>query len=116
MYSRLTLLCALTVLLALLLASRLSLEAHPEGAVRPSRVERLTNLEVSATNSNQLAYLPQEWGRLVAVQRLDALSHMLFLQAENGDIFPVRLTQRGNYLYLDTSDRGGVATVIKREP
>ncbi len=41
---------------------------------------------------------------------------MLFLQAENGDIFPVWFTQRGNYLYLDTSDRGGVAAVIKREP
>ncbi len=54
MYSRLTLSCALTVLLALLLASRLSLQAHPEGAVRPSRVERLTNLEVSATNPANL--------------------------------------------------------------
>jgi hypothetical protein len=84
--------------------------------VRPSTVARMQNLEVDASSSHRPAYIPAEWGKLVSVQRLDELKVQLFLQAENGDIYLVRLTQQGEYFYLDTSDKGGVVLVIKRQP
>jgi hypothetical protein len=84
--------------------------------VRPSTVARMQNLEVDSNLSRRPAYIPVEWGKLVSVQRLDELKIQLFLQAENGDIYLVRLTQEGEYLYLDTSDKGGVALVIRRQP
>ena len=40
----------------------------------------------------------------------------LFLQADNGEIYLVRLTQQREYFYLDISDKGGVVLVIKRQP
>jgi hypothetical protein len=76
----------------------------------------MQNVELEESVSHRPAYIPMEWGRLVSVQRLDATNVELFLQAENGDIFLVRLAQRGAYLYMDTSDKGGVALVIKRQP
>jgi len=85
-------------------------------SVRPARVELMQNLEIDAADSGFPAYVPREWGRLVSVQKTDALRYLLFLEAENGEIFLVRLIQRGEYLYLDTYDKGGVALVIKREP
>lgn len=84
--------------------------------VRPSTVARMQNLEAEESSSHRPAYIPMEWGKLVSVQRLDELKMQLFLQAENGDIYLVRLTQQGQYLYLDTSDKGGVALVIRRQP
>lgn len=86
------------------------------GAVRPATVARMQNLELEGSTSHRPAYIPAEWGKLVSVQRLDDLKTQLFLQADNGDIYLVRLTQQGQYLYLDTSDKGGVALVIKRQP
>ena len=86
------------------------------GSVRPALVERMQNLELSASASRRPAYLPPEWGRLVSVQRLNESKVELFLQAESGDIYFVRLTQQGEYLYLDTSDQGGVALVLRRRP
>jgi hypothetical protein len=84
--------------------------------VRPSTVARMQNLEIAASLSHRPAYIPAEWGKLVSVQRLNELKVQLFLQAENGDIYLVRLTQEGEYLYLDTSDKGGVTLVIRRQP
>jgi hypothetical protein len=84
--------------------------------VRPSTVARIQNLELEASSSHRPAYIPAEWGKLVSVQRLDELKVQLFLQAENGDIYLVRLTQQGEYFYLDTSDKGGVVLVIRRQP
>ena len=84
--------------------------------VRPSTVARMQNLELDASSSHRPAYIPAEWGKLVSVQRLDELKIQLFLQAENGDIYLVRLSQQGEYFYLDTSDKGGVALVIRRQP
>lgn len=83
--------------------------------VRPSTVAQMQNLELDADSSHRPAYIPAEWGKLVSVQRLDKLKVQLFLQAENGDIYLVRLTQQGEYFYLDTSDKGGVALVIRRQ-
>ncbi len=51
-------------------------------------------------------------GPMVAVEKIDVFSYVLFLEAENGDIYLVRLSQRGRNLYLDTSDEGGVALVL----
>jgi hypothetical protein len=76
----------------------------------------MQNVEVDASSSNRPAYIPAEWGRLVSVERLDASKVQLFMQADNGDIYLVRLAQRGEYLYMDTSDKGGVALVIRRQP
>lgn len=84
--------------------------------VRPSTVARMQNLELDASSSYRPAYIPAEWGKLVSVQRLDDLKVQLFLQGENGDIYLVRLTQQGQYFYLDTSDNGGVTLVIRRQP
>jgi hypothetical protein len=84
--------------------------------VRPSTVARMQNLELDASASHRPAYIPAEWGKLVSVQRLDELTVQLFLQAENGDIYLVRLAQQGQYFYLDTADKGGVVLVIKRQP
>lgn len=85
-------------------------------SVRPSTVARMQNLELEASSSHRPAYIPAEWGKLVSVQRLDELKVQLFLQGETGDIYLVRLTQQGEYFYLDTSDKGGVVLVIRRQP
>jgi len=85
-------------------------------SVRPETVERMQNLELNASSSRRPAYLPPEWGKLVSVQRLNDSKMQLFLQAENGEIYFVRLTQQGEYLYLDTTDQGGVALVLRRRP
>jgi hypothetical protein len=86
------------------------------GGIRPKTVTPMQNLELNASSSHRPAYIPAEWGRLVSVQRLDELTVQLFLQADNGEIYLVRLTQQGEYFYLDTSDKGGVVLVIKRQP
>lgn len=106
----------LTVLLAMFFPLRLRPQEEELAAVRPAKVVRIRNLELNAEKSNRPAYLPAEWGRLVSVQSIGGGSYWLFLQAESGDIYLVRLTQRGNYLYVDTSDQGGVALVIPRRP
>jgi len=85
-------------------------------SVRPATVEKMQNLELSASASRRPAYLPPEWGKLVSVQRLSNSKIELFLQAESGDIYFVGLTQQGEYLYLDTMDQGGVALVLGRQP
>ena len=115
MCARMTLLLVLT-LAATLLPSRLSLEARPEGPIRPTKVVPIENFEVDADKSYRPAYIPREWGRLVSVQRIDASTYVLFLQTQDGDIFLVRLALRGGYLYLDTSEQGGIVTAIRREP
>jgi hypothetical protein len=85
-------------------------------SVRPAAVKRMQNFELNASSSGRPAYLPPEWGKLVSVQRLNDSNVQLFLQAESGDIYFVRLTQQGEYLYLDTTDQGGVALVLRRQP
>jgi hypothetical protein len=86
------------------------------GGIRPSTVARIQNLELNESSSHGAAYIPAEWGKLVSVQRLDEQKVQLFLQADNGEIYLVRLTQQGEYFYLDTSDKGGVVLLIKRQP
>jgi len=85
-------------------------------AVRPGRIERMQNFEQSVTGSFRPAYVPAEWGRLVAVQKIDDLRYLLFFQSEKGDLYLVGLIQNGSYLFLDTTDRGGIATVLPRKP
>ncbi len=115
MYARVASFLALTLSLAALLPARLRTQVR-DHSVHPAKVEQLQNLEVETSTSFHPAYLPREWGRLVSIEKIDAVTYALFLQDEDGNIFVVRLTQRGGYLYLDTSDRGGVVTVIKRTP
>jgi hypothetical protein len=93
-----------------------SVSTQQAGAIRPATVTRMQNLELNESSSGRPAYIPAEWGKLVSVQRLDELRVQLFLQADNGEIYLVRLTQQGEYFYLDTSDKGGVVLVIKRQP
>lgn len=111
-------LASLAVLAAsgLLLTSPLAPQEQPKAPVRPARVEQIQNLELAVTTSFRPAYIPLEWGRPFALTRLDALNHALLLEAENGDIFIVGLSQRGTTLFLDTSAQGGVVTVIRRKP
>ena len=105
-----------TVAIATLAFWPSSLATQQVTAVRPAKVAQMQNLELEESLSHRPAYIPSEWGRLVSVQRLNETNVELFLQAENGEIFLVRLAQRGEYLYMDTSDKGGVALVIKRQP
>jgi hypothetical protein len=93
-----------------------SVSTQQAGGIRPTTVTPMQNLELNAGSSHRPAYIPAEWGQLVSVQRLDDLKVQLFLQADNGEIYLVRLTQQGEYFYLDTSDKGGVVLVIKRQP
>ncbi len=48
--------------------------------------------------------------------RWRAANYTLFLQSTSGEIYVVQPLQSGDYLYLDTYDEGGVASVIQREP
>lgn len=89
---------------------------QPKTAVRPAHLEAMRNMGVNTAQSGFPAYLPREWGSLVTVQKTEDANYVLFLQSENGEIYLVRLIQRGEYLYLDTYDRGGVALVIRRNP
>jgi len=76
----------------------------------------MQNLGATVTSSYRPTYLPREWGRLVAVERLDSTHLVLVLEGAKGEIYLVRLSQRGGYLFLDTTDRGGIAILIPREP
>ena len=104
------------VLAVVLPVSRLWPAAQQKGPVQPTQVAPIENFEVDADKSFRPAYIPREWGRLVSVQKIGGLSYVLFLENEDGAIFLVRLTLRGNYLYVDTSEQGGIVTVIRREP
>ena len=104
----------------LLMAGLLSLQTVTRGqqksAVKPAMLEPMQTMGVNASESGLPAYLPAEWGKLVSVQRIENDRYMLFLQSEQGEIYVVRLIQRGQYLNLDTYDQGGVALVIRRNP
>lgn len=104
------------LLCLVLVPVRVSPQGQAKAPVRPAKVEPMQNLETGAAHSGFPVYIPREWGRLVSVQKIDAMRYLLFLQAENGEIYLVRLIQRGEYLYLDTYDQGGIALVIKRDP
>jgi hypothetical protein len=93
-----------------------SVSTQQTGGIRPSTLTPMQNLELNASSSHRSVYIPAEWGKLVSVQRLNELKVQLFLQADNGEIYLVRLTQQGEYFYLDTSDKGGVVLEIKRQP
>jgi hypothetical protein len=104
------------LLMTLLLVPSTSPQSQSTSSVSPAKLVRVPNFETEASRSNRPAYLPREWGRLVSVQRLDEAHLMLILQADGGEIYFVRMIQRGGYLYLDTVDQGGVASVLRREP
>jgi hypothetical protein len=84
--------------------------------VSPARLETMRNLGLDTAKSGFPVALPEEWGRLIAVEETDAMGYSLFLQNDRGEIYIVRLIQRGRYLYLDAYDQGGVALVIRRSP
>jgi len=104
------------LLVAVLLPSVVSTQESSGQAIRPARVAQIENLELDAARSNRPTYLPAEWGRLVSVQSAGEGNFWLFLEAANGSIYVVRMRQRGAYLYLDTSDQGGVTLMISRQP
>jgi len=106
----------LAVTLVAVSAREMAPQPQRELAVGPAKVAPLQNLEIDLGRSHRPAYVPREWGRLVAVEKIGESNYLLFLQADNGDIFLVRLVQRAGYLYLDTYDQGGVVTVLRREP
>lgn len=106
----------LAFLSGVLFSTDLSPQEERSAAVSPARVEVMQNLGATVTNSYRPTYLPREWGRLVAVERLDSTKLVLVLEGAKGEIHLVRLSQRGGYLYLDTTDRGGIVILIPREP
>jgi hypothetical protein len=82
--------------------------------VQPARVVPMQNLETEAAKSGRPAMVPRAWGRLVGLQPLSGQRVALFFENDAGEIYVVRLAERGAYLYLDTSDQGGVVTVLRR--
>jgi hypothetical protein len=107
--------CLFAALLPAGLAAARTAESQG-AAVRPARVAQIKNFDLEAARSNRPAYVPREWGKLVSVERLDEQHFALFFQPDTGELILVRMVQRGGYLYLDTRDEGGVATVLRREP
>lgn len=107
---------SLLALAAVLLPLRSSSQERQRTAVRPARLEPMQNTGILAGESGKPVYIPAEWGKLVSVQRVTGDRLMLFLQADNGEIYLVRMVQTGQYFYLDTQDQGGVALVIRRSP
>ena len=91
-------------------------DSQSDTPVQPARVVRMRNFDLDASSSNRPTYLPREWGRLVSVQPMPTGNVWLFLQNDDGAIYVVLLVQRGNYLYLDTTDRGGTVLVVPRVP
>ena len=106
----------LLLLVAVVLPSVVSTQDSSGQAIWPARVAQIGNLELDTARSNRRSYLPAEWGRLVSVQPAGEGNFWLFLEAPNGSIYVVRMRQRGTYLYLDTSDQGGVTLMIPRQP
>jgi hypothetical protein len=96
------------------LAGTLAISQDRSTAIQPARLEVLRNVGLESSKSGLPAALPHEWGKLVSVQRLEGNGYLLFLQNDAGEIYLVRLIQRGDYLYLDSYDQGGVTLVIKR--
>lgn len=112
---RSTALLLIALMVGSVIGARVSAQREPP-SVRPAYLERMQNMGVKADESGRPAYLPPEWGYLVAVERTGANTFTLFLQSTDGPIYVVRLLQNGDYLYLDTYDKGGVALVLTREP
>lgn len=108
----------LTAVLVVLILFAMQIQSHPQKSepVSPARIVPMQNLETEVARSGRPAYLPAEWGRVVAVERLGANAVTLVLEAENGELRFVVLTQRGAYFYLDTNDQGGVVTLLSRQP
>jgi hypothetical protein len=107
---------SMTLLLFGLFAFRSSSQDPQQQTARPAKLEAMQNMGVSASDSGLPVSLPAEWGRLITVQRIDGDRIVMFLENGKGEIYLVRLLQRGQYLYLDTYDHGGVALVIRRNP
>jgi hypothetical protein len=109
------LLLAVALAAGALLGARVAAQREPP-SVRPAYLQRMQNIGVKADESGRPVFLPPEWGYLVAVERTGTNSFTLFLQSTDGPIYTVRLLQNGDYLYLDTYDKGGVALVLERQP
>jgi|SRR6266850_7009385 len=85
-------------------------------SVQPIKLEPMRNMGLDTTKSGLPVSLPREWGRLVSVQKTESAGYSMFLENDDGEIYVVNLLQRGQYLYLNTYDNGGVALVIRRSP
>jgi hypothetical protein len=105
---------AIILTLLIVLIGTASASQNRSTPVTPAKLEAMRNLGLETSKSGFPVTLPRAWGRLISVQRSDPDAYTLFLENNGGEIFLVRLIQRGNYLYLDTYDQGGVALVIGR--
>src|SRR5262245_39944867 len=107
---------ALVSMLSLFLLVAAASSQDRQAGVQPAKLEAMQNAGLDLSKSGFPATLPREWGRLVSVQKTDNSGYTLFLQNDRDEIYLVRLLQRGQYLFLDTYDQGGVALVIRRTP
>jgi len=106
----------LLALILTALVTQSSSQNRPDVSAQPPRVEVMRNQGLDASRSGFPVSLPREWGRLISVQKTDAVDYSMFLQNDAGEIYIVNLIQRGQYFYLNTYDYGGTALVIKRGP
>ena len=100
--------------IVVILLGTIAISQDRSTGIQPARLDNMRNVGLETSKSGLSAVLPRDWGRLVSVQRIDGNAYVLFLQNDAGESYLVRLVQRGDYLYLDSYDQGGVALVIKR--
>jgi len=110
---RIKLVC-LFALVLIAFVTRSRSQNRPEAFAQPLKLEVMRNQGLDAGKSGFPVFLPREWGRLVSVQKTDALNYSMFLENDAGEIYIVNLIQRGQYFYLNTYDHAGAALVIKR--
>ena len=72
--------------------------------------------EIRTETSYKNFYIPYEWGQLVSAHAVGGSNFLLFFQSADGPIYIVNAVLRGRYLYVDTSDDGGVTVYIPRTP
>lgn len=94
---------------------------YPQAPMPPLRqttahLNNIQNFELRTETSYRNFYVPYEWGHLVAVQAIGGTNFLLFFQSADGPVYIVNGVLHGRYLYIDTSDEGGVTVYVPRTP
>ena len=106
----------LLVALVAFAAGRLYSQATPPLRQKTAKLVNIQNYELRTETSYKNFYIPGEWGQLVAVQTIGGANFLLFFQSHDGPVYVINAVQRGRFLYLDTSEEGGVTVYIPRTP
>lgn len=97
-------------------AGRLYSQAPAPLRQTTARLVNIQNYELRTETSYKNFYVPYEWGPLVSVQAIGGTNFLLFYQSADGPVYVVNAVLRGRYLYVDTTEDGGVTIFIPRTP